>query len=238
MRLIRLRFEAPLMAFGAPTINAKAPTYPFPTLSMVSGLIANALGYDHLERGRTQGIQNKIEIASVAIREGGRLEDFSCAAVDLADETWTTYGEPIGREGAKTSYSSTTQRFPQYIEDGAFVTFVAVDESQAGPTLGEMAAALARPARPLFIGRKSCVPTARLFAGIVEVDDIAEALVEAATEADRDALGQWPEDWTVPASRTRMVPVSDARDWATRVHGGQRLLTQGYIDLARGIPCS
>ena len=45
-----LRLEAPLMAFGGTMIDANGPTLDFPITSLVTGLIANALGWHRGER--------------------------------------------------------------------------------------------------------------------------------------------------------------------------------------------
>lgn len=43
MRTLILRFEAPLMAFGGVAVDERLPTSRFPGLSMVCGMIGNAL---------------------------------------------------------------------------------------------------------------------------------------------------------------------------------------------------
>ena len=46
-RVLALRLEAPLMSFGGVLVDNRGVTEPFPTRSMLAGLIANALGHDH-----------------------------------------------------------------------------------------------------------------------------------------------------------------------------------------------
>ena len=45
MQHIVLTLEAPLMSFGREKIDQNRPTWDFPGLSMITGLLANALGY-------------------------------------------------------------------------------------------------------------------------------------------------------------------------------------------------
>ena len=55
------------------------------------------------------------------------------------------------------------------------------DES---PTLEELADALREPARPLFIGRKPCLPSAPLFADFIEAETTLDALLKHPLERD------------------------------------------------------
>ena len=41
---VLLRLEASLMSFGGLTLGKRRDTLPFPTLSAITGLVANALG--------------------------------------------------------------------------------------------------------------------------------------------------------------------------------------------------
>ena len=58
------------------------------------------------------------------------------------------------------------------------------------PTVSEVSDALMMPARPLFIGRKSCLPSTRLFVGVIED---ADSLTDALTRVPSIFPDQWPE---------------------------------------------
>ena len=78
------------------------------------------------------------------------------------DKGWTTRGEPEGRGGA--SFSSPHRRFREYHADSSVRLVLRLEPAGGSPDLDQIAAALDRPARPLFIGRKPCLPSAPLLA--------------------------------------------------------------------------
>ena len=69
MRHLILRLEAPLMAFGGETIDNYGVVRPFPAASMLTGLLANALGWRRIERKRHQQLQDHLVFASRIDRE-------------------------------------------------------------------------------------------------------------------------------------------------------------------------
>ena len=105
---------------------------------------------------------------------------------------------------------------------------------QGGLTIDEVAAALDAPARPLFLGRKACLPSGRLNAGLIEAPTLHAALEQA--PRDRRAAttflsAWWPEDpATTPPADSRVVAVVDERDWRGQVVVGRRLVRQGRVN--------
>jgi CRISPR system Cascade subunit CasD len=105
------------------------------------------------------------------------------------------------------------------------------DES---PTLNELAAALNKPARPLFVGRKNCLPTDRLMSGWVDADNILGALQLAVPPRAQSAptawRAQWPEgEGSLPSQQDRCLDVCDERNWTSGVHGGWRPVREGQL---------
>ena len=100
------------------------------------------------------------------------------------------------------------------------------------PTLDDIAAALDEPARPLFIGRKPCLPSEPLFAGYAE-GDTALAVLMTAPLSEAPATGRsirmmWPDGEGVrdiPANRN--YSLTDERNWVSGLHGGGRLVSEG-----------
>ena len=70
MRMLLLRLEGPMMAFGGVVVDERLPVSRFPGLSMVSGLIANAMGLDRTDGKELQDLQDGMEIASRIDRPG------------------------------------------------------------------------------------------------------------------------------------------------------------------------
>ena len=82
MRHLILTLESPLMAFGGETIDNYGVIRPFPSASMITGLLANALGWRRIERQDHQRLQDRLVFAARIDREragGSRLTDFQTA---------------------------------------------------------------------------------------------------------------------------------------------------------------
>jgi CRISPR system Cascade subunit CasD len=105
--------------------------------------------------------------------------------------------------------------------------------AEESPTLHELAAALDKPARPLFVGRKNCLPTARLMAGWVEADNILSALQLAEPALSHNVRAQWPDgEGRLPGQQDRTLDVCDERNWTSGVHGGWRPVREGVLRFA------
>jgi CRISPR system Cascade subunit CasD len=237
MRVIVLRFDAPLVSFGAPAIDQNGVVQMFPALSMFTGLVANALGWDHRDIDKLEDLQERLRYAARVDRRGEALLDYQ--TVDLGQQWmvaetagWTTRGRIAERTGA--SGTETHQRYRHYRADSlhtAALTLV----SGGPPSLDDVAAALREPMRPLFIGRKCCLPAAPLLLDIVEAPSLVRVLAST-PRARRSDDGLLPASWwdgedaEGSCGDSRVVPVSDERDWKNRVHVGRRLMREGHVD--------
>lgn len=173
-RWLHLRFVGPLMAFGGVAIDQVGPTRDFPSTSMLTGLLGNALGWRRDAKDEHQGLQDRLIFAALTAREGRVLTDSQNAKLEKIDRDWTTWGEPEGRAGA--TYDSPHRRRRDYLADHDCRVVLRLTLA-AGPTADDLATALERPARPLFIGRKPCLPSAPIFMGWVEGATARDALV-------------------------------------------------------------
>lgn len=235
MRCLILRLEAPIVAFGDVAIDERMPSARFPALSMVVGLIASAMGLTRRDVGRTQAIQDGILIASRLDRPGTRMEDYHTAQVYSSDKGWTTRGRLAERAGKPTLEATTIVMHKEYIADPMVTMTV-----DAGGAADEIADALSAPARPLFLGRCCCPPTTEILRGMIDADDVFDALCRAPADADLfhgvertlEVKAQWPA--SIAAGRTaRLHSVSDVKDWRHRVHVGGRDVREGIITLER-----
>jgi CRISPR system Cascade subunit CasD len=111
-------------------------TAPLPTKSGVVGLLANALG-----RRRTDPIDDLARLRmGVAVLRWGRLLVDLHAVLDVATV------------GGGTKNKLTRRR---YLMDASFL----VGLEGEGETLVRLQEALANPARPLYLGRRGCLPS-------------------------------------------------------------------------------
>lgn len=237
VRHIILRFEAPLMSFGDQRIDHIGPTGRFPAASMLTGLLANALGCSRTDGEKLRDLQSRIRYAARVDVEGRRVDDFQTAQLGADDRGWTTSGTPDGRAGGKATYDAPHIRRRTYLADAVATVALRLESPSVAPSMDDVAAALVTPARPLFVGRKPCLPTARVFAGDTEGDTALEALL--AWPLDPRGSGDVPCMWApadTPAwavtSNTRMV--ADERQWAeSGLHGGGRIVCEGSVSRDR-----
>lgn len=239
MEVLILRLEGPMMSFGAPIVDNRGVIQEHPTLSMLTGLIGNALGYRHAEADRLQSLQDRIRFAARRDRAGETFTDFQ--TVDLGQEFlkragWTTRDEREDRRGGSAS-EATHIRYRQYLAGARYTVALSLEpEDHLEPDLDTIAGALRRPERPLFIGRKTCLPAVPILAGRCEAKNVLRALEtwpvdEAISEADATREAWWPADLADTGRRTRELKVNDRRDWANQVHTGQRTLRHGLISV-------
>lgn len=236
MQHLILNLEAPLMAFGGEIIDNYGVIRWFPSASMITGLLANALGWRRTEGERHQQLQERLTFAARIDREPAgrvRMRDFQTAQLTNA-KFWTTRGEPEGRGGGGGS-SFTHLRYRDYFVDMRVTVALRLDPADATPTLDDLATALEQPARPLFIGRKPCLPSAPLFSCFNNGDTALAALLAASLENPPEAIRLlWPDGEDVAGvalSRTYML--TDERNWISGLHGGGRPVCEGSIDRDR-----
>lgn len=227
-----LRLSSPLIAFGGEAIDNRGVIQDFPALSMLTGLIANALGWDRSEDERHNRLQQRLRMGTVLEPGARRLQDFQTAELGAADKGWTTWGEPEERRGGAGSYVGPHLRYRDYHADLRAWVVLHLQPADETPTLDDIAAALDRPVRPLFIGRKPCLPSDRLVAGWQQADDVLgalQALVAQHVPAGADGWqAQWPEGEGAHGAG-RQIDVCDERNWTSGVHGGWRPVREALL---------
>ncbi|MBF8271508.1 MAG: CRISPR-associated protein, CT1976 family [Magnetococcales bacterium] len=239
MEALVLRLEAPLMAFGGPMVDNNGVIQTFPAVSMLTGLLANALGWDHADAVALDHLQHRLHFAARLDRPGEEIMDYQ--TVDLGQSFmrqtgWTTRGFPEWRSGGDAKIG-TLQRYRPFRVD-ALCTVMLTLEGET-PGLDDLAEALAHPARPLFIGRKSCVPSLPILAGRITAANLYDALCHFVYQdwpdagdsvADTPMSACWPEgQGPDDPDHTILEPVTDQRDWLNQIHGGQRLQRLGQV---------
>ena len=220
-RWLHLRLAAPMMSFGGVAVDQVGPTRDFPAASMLTGLLANALGWHWSDHGAHQRLQDRLVFGAVVARQGRVLTDTQNAQLAKNDKGWTTFGVPEGRAGA--SYGAPHRRRRDYLADHDLHVVLQLRPAEDTPTLGQLAEALERPARPLFLGRKSCLPTVPLMAGRVEAESAHAAL--CILEIPGHAL--WPK--SEGPLGDHIEDMADLRNWRSGLHGGNRPVTLGSL---------
>jgi len=224
MRHLILVLEGPLLAFGGETVDARGVIADFPAASLLTGLLANALGWHRSDRVALDRLQARLRFAARIDREGERITDYQTAYLYEDDKGWTTRGVVEARAKSPSYHRDrdgrralTHQRWRDYDADKRVTLALRLDPDEEPPTLDNLAGALRRPARPLFLGRKPCLPSRPVLEAIVEADGLLAAL----PPVDAPARILLPEsEPALPHDERRAV--SDQRNWRSGVHGGQR----------------
>jgi len=238
-RHLVLRLASPLIAFGGETIDNQGVIRDFPALSMLTGLIANALGWDRGQDVLHNRLQQRLRMGTIlqpaALRgdeaETQRLVDFQTAELGAADKAWTTWGQPEERRGGAGSYAGPHLRYRHYHAELTAWVALYLEPVDEVPTLEHIAAALDRPVRPLFIGRKPCLPTGRLVAGWQEAEHVLGALQAWTRHLPAHRAGwcaQWPDgQGSLPSDRRS--DLCDERNWTSGLHGGWRPVREALL---------
>ncbi len=248
MEMLVLRLEAPLMAFGGPMVDQIGVIRSFPAASMITGLLGNALGWDHADTDLLDRLQTRLQFAARLDRAGEEVQDYQTVDLgqdffDMTKYGWTTRGV-VEERGKGSATSGTHIRFRPYRADALCTVALFLQPAAEEPTLADLATALVEPARPLFLGRKPCLPSTPILAGRTEAASLHQALTQFVHQHVESAVpiapvqemracwppGQGPED----TERTRLEPLTDQRDWRNQIHCGQRLVREGMITVHAG----
>ena len=234
MDCLILRFDAPLMSFGGVMVDHHNPSDLFPGLAMLTGLFANGLGWHHHDAELLDRLQGRLSFAARWDIPPKRLMDYH--TVDLGqdfmtDTGWTTRGRREDRKGGSAA-QGTHIRYRHYLANGLMTLAVGLADD-ADPTLDALEAAPLRPARPLFLGRKACLPAAPILVERRSAPSLKAALEAAQPVAGRTGndrlLACWPENEGCEGGQ--VVEVYDRRDWLSQMHTGSRRMMHGHLRL-------
>jgi CRISPR system Cascade subunit CasD len=252
-KFLLIRLEGPLQAWGDVALDPRRPTRDFPSRSALTGLLANALGWHHMDGQQITALQDSLRYAVREDRTPRRIVDYQTADLGrIGRSGWTRWGV---EERGGSAADGTQLLWKHYLADGSFLVALTLD-GRAPVTLDYLEAALRRPARPLFLGRKSCPPALPLLERPRYKVDAATshaALAEAPlADMRRDhmqagyapgAIDHSPgatielRCWYAPgdgppAEPAQLQQIWDRRDFsANRFEGGRRIV-QGSITLA------
>jgi CRISPR system Cascade subunit CasD len=176
MSVLLLRLAAPLQAWGIAGRHNTRGTELAPTKSGVVGLLANALGRD-----RTDPVDDL-----AALRFGVRVDRPGELTVDYHTVSGASHA-PANAAGHRlptadgkrlTVGASTKVTHRYYLSDAVFVVGLEGER----PVLAELAAALRRPRRPLYLGRRSCPPVPPLVLRLADGADLRGALCDVPSQ--------------------------------------------------------
>ena len=186
--------------------------------------MANALGLRHHESDKL----NRLATAGCSMpagrtRAGSKVrrtirQQTSGRSLCLIPMHGLHGGKTEERKGGGAS-KGTHIRLRDYFADARHTIALTLTPETESPTLEALAEALKLPERPLFIGRKNCLPSAPVFAGLIEADNIIDALLRAQapigdSESERKYRIWWPAghlNKTCVTARTKpcLLPINE-----------------------------
>ena len=238
MKALILRLDAPLMSFGSVMVDQHGFIDRFPGQALLTGLIGNAFGWRHGDGKRLQTLQGRLHLAARWDVAPTRIVDYH--TVDLGQEKmrhegWTTHGATEHRHGGPDARFGTHQRYRHYWADGLMTVALTLVGSKE-PTIEQVAQTLNRPARPLFIGRKTCLPARPLL-------DPHQPVMEGETlRAILARVPLWQRDggiaraqaveacWPAGEGDGESNRVADRRDWISNLPTGSTARVEGLLE--------
>lgn len=234
-----LRLDSPLMSFGGVCVDHVNPTDRFPGRSLITGLIGNALGLDRSDFATLSHLQKSLRFACRWDAEPASLVDYQ--TVDLGHDFmqgtgWTTRGRREDR-GTGSATKETHQRYRHYWANGCATVIVNLGP-ESSFTHEQVERALKHPVRPLYFGRKACVPAAPLFVRRRFARNLLEALcTEPLAEIGPRARpvnieACWPSDTSLSTeSQIGIWERYDIKNWHDGLHTGSEQCHHGFIEV-------
>ncbi|EKD82096.1 MAG: hypothetical protein ACD_39C01486G0001 [uncultured bacterium] len=166
---LALRLEGPLQSWGFDSQYNRRNTGLMPTKSAVAGMCCAALGYQRGSSEEAAFLDKFIAVKMMAIAKPRNSGNKELSVRRLQD--YHTVKNTKRANGSINNDCVLTHR--QYLTDAAFGVLLEGDST----LLKQVAAALENPVWGVWLGRKTCIPTAPVLAGLRENKDEALKLI-------------------------------------------------------------
>lgn len=170
MKHLALYLRAPMQSWGASSKFGDRGTLDAPTRSGLLGMLAAACGIDKNDETSDRAWlarAAKLSVTVLAFRRGDRMTDYHTVGARYdKDDPWQRRMIPTKPDG-KPRGTDLTNR--DYLMDSIFGAVLSGDDA----LVDEMAAGLANPIWGVWFGRKSCIPTEPILAGVFDSMDAA-----------------------------------------------------------------
>jgi CRISPR system Cascade subunit CasD len=174
---LALRLEGPLQSWGFDSQYNRRNTGLMPTKSAVAGMCCAALGYLRGDEKECEFLASfvTLQMTSIVIPRKGthkefpvrRLQDYHTVGGGYDPNKPNERGNisvsaEDGKPRAKNGQSLAVLTYRQYLTDASFGVLLEGDSA----LLRQVAAALGNPVWGIWLGRKTCIPTAPILAGL------------------------------------------------------------------------
>lgn len=193
--ILLLRLEGPLQSWGVRSRWSRRDTSPEPSKSAIIGLLGCAAGIPRPNWRSDVKPNDTLERWDKALSFGVRIDRPGIIETDYH----TVQGRHRQADG-KLRHDHTEPTWRDYLHDAAFLVALASDKHELLRRLaGELEhpdwpGDLLRPKWPLYLGRKSCVPSRPILDRLTdEYPDLKSALCKERWEAPRSTSDQRPK---------------------------------------------
>jgi CRISPR-associated protein Cas5/CasD, subtype I-E/ECOLI len=186
MKHLALYLRAPLQSWGASSKFGDRGTLDAPTRSGLLGLLAAACGVDKNDEERDRewlSRATKLSMIALVFQRGDRMTDYHTVGARYdKDDPWQRRMIPTTADG-KPRGTDLTHR--DYLTDSVFGAILSGDDT----LVDEMAAGLTDPVWGVWLGRKSCIPTEPILAGVFDSEDNAREALAMRLRASLERSG-------------------------------------------------
>lgn len=198
MRHLALYLRAPLQSWGASSKFGDRGTLDAPTRSGLTGLLAAACGVDKNDEARDRdwlARAARLSFEVVGFKRGDRMTDYHTVGARYdKDDPWQKRMIPTNAKDGKPK-DNATETHRAYLSDSVFGAVLSGDDA----LVAEMAAALENPVWGVWLGRKSCIPTEPVFAGVFESAEAAHAALADRWRRSAERAGETIGETTAAA---------------------------------------
>ena len=186
---LTLRLEGPLQSWGFDSQYNRRNTGLMPTKSAIAGMCCAAFGWSRGSKEEQAFLVSfgELRMTAIAIPRSGakkdlpvrRLQDYQTVGGGYDpnnpnERRSITVSAEDGKPRAKNGQALAVLTRRQFLTDAAIGVLLEGDAA----LLGEVATALANPKWGIWLGRKTCIPTAPVFAGLKSnYDDALRLLI-------------------------------------------------------------
>lgn len=180
-----LWLEAPLQSWGVDSKFNRRDTLQFPTKSGVYGLILSALGASGPQR---ELLARLAPMPLTVYRYGPIKGDHTTLLADFhmvgsgynEKNRWENFMIPKKIDGSKAVGAGTKLTYRYYLQDAYFGCIIEIQDRDLADRIGQ---ALEKPVYDLYLGRRCCVPSDRIWRGCYNsFQEAKEQLESIATE--------------------------------------------------------
>lgn len=204
MKHLALYLRAPLQSWGASSKFGDRGTFDTPTRSGLTGLLAAACGVDKNDEARDRdwlARTARLSFEVVGFKRGDRMTDYHTVGARYDEnDPWQRRMIPTKAENGKPRGTDITHR--DYLSDSVFGAVLSGDDA----LVAEMATALANPVWGVWLGRKSCIPTEPVLAGVFESAEAARAALADRWLRSAKSAGKNVEETTAAFSVVEALP--------------------------------